>query len=410
MKGRRAKEVKMRHREQGSILVAGIIVLASMVILILPFIFHKSSQLRLTEKSYRSYAALSLAEAGVERAIWELNFGDISTWEGNDTLRTKSISSFQAADGDVIGDINISVYNPTATNPVVEASGSVSLSGAQKVVKTIRVELEQDGSPLFDCGVFADSGVTVDSNVIIQGNIGTNGTAPNSIYLRSNSQVLGDAICGPGGDPESAIYLSGSASISGEKRAASEVKEFPSVEVPTGLPFQGSFYKTSGTTVISEDGEYSSFILDSNAIVEISGDVTLYVTGEFSLLSNAQLQIQQGSSLTVYLDAPLNLSSNCEVNTSLQDATKLAFYGTDNVTGLIELNSNATIYGAVYMPNADLVLSSNIGLVGAIYGKSIELNSNVTVVFDEGLGGLSGPAGGGGTGSYVVKSWQENPN
>jgi hypothetical protein len=44
-----------------------------MVIVALPFVFKFSSQFRTTERSYKSLAALNLAEAGVERAIWELN-------------------------------------------------------------------------------------------------------------------------------------------------------------------------------------------------------------------------------------------------------------------------------------------------------------------------------------------------
>ena len=404
------RSLKESRQDKGSILVTGVIVLASLIILALPFLFHGASEFRLTEKSYKSYAALSLAEAGVERAIWELNYGDISTWNGDDTLRTKTITSFQASGGGVIGDIDISVYNPDGGVPVIDATGSVILSGAQVVSKTIQVVLRQDGTPLFDCGVFADLGVTLNSNVVIYGNVGTNGTASQVIYLNSNSKVYGDAICGPDGNPQQAIYCSGNAKVYGTKRAASQAKEFPSVEAPQGLPFQGSFYKSSGTTYITGSGEYSSFILNSNAIVRISANVIIYVTGQFSTVSNAQLQIEEGGSLALYVDGLFSLSSNCRINTELQDATKCLIYGTDNLTGGVSLSSNTAMYVGFYMPQADLNLSSNTGLTGAIYGKTVQLNSNVHVTFDEGLGGISGPPGSGGTGSYVVKSWQEKSN
>lgn len=398
---------KTKRKEQGSILVAGAIVLASLFILALPFLFHKSSELRLTEKSFKSLASISLAEAGVERAIWELNYGDISTWGGDSSLRTKAITSFQASGGNVIGDIEISVHDPEGLTPVVESTGKVILTDSKTIDKTIRVVLEPEGTPLFNYGVFADQGVTIASNVTITGDVGTNGTGYQSIYVNNNSTISGNATCGPGGDPQSAIYLKSGAQITGTREAADEIKEFPAVAAPQGLPSLGSFYLNSGTATISGSGEYTSFVVGSNSTVTISGDVKIYVAGSFSFGSNTQLQVQPGGSLEVYCAGTFNIDSNCLINTSLHDSTKLIFYGLDTLTGQIAFNSNATMYAAVYMPQADLTLASNESLSGAFYGKSIVLNTNVNVVYNEGLGQLEGTPGSGGSGSYVVKSWQE---
>jgi competence protein ComGC len=95
---------KSKNEEKGFVLVVGLIVMMVLLLLTVPFLYQLSFENRLTNKSYKSSAALSLAEAGVERAIWELNYGDISSWTGDDTLRTMGISSFQAAGGNVIGD------------------------------------------------------------------------------------------------------------------------------------------------------------------------------------------------------------------------------------------------------------------------------------------------------------------
>lgn len=79
---------------------------------LVPFIFKLSSQYRSADRSYKAIAALNLAEAGTERAIWELNHNDISTWDGDDNARTLTVSSFQTSDGTAIGDIDISVTDP----------------------------------------------------------------------------------------------------------------------------------------------------------------------------------------------------------------------------------------------------------------------------------------------------------
>lgn len=104
--------LKKRRKKRGAILVVVLWLIALMTIIAFPFLLKFSAQYRITEKSFKSLAALNLAEAGVERTIWELNYGDISTWDGDISLRTLTISSFQASDGTIIGDINISITDP----------------------------------------------------------------------------------------------------------------------------------------------------------------------------------------------------------------------------------------------------------------------------------------------------------
>ena len=106
-----------------------------------------------TKKSSKYSAALLLAKVGIERAVWELNHGNISSWSGDESLRTMTISSFNTPDGDVIGDIDVRVENPGTDNPVVESTGRVaytdSLLGSRKarivLQRQARVVLEKNG-------------------------------------------------------------------------------------------------------------------------------------------------------------------------------------------------------------------------------------------------------------------------
>ena len=143
MREKRDRGFKKRREEQGSVLVIGVLFLAFMLLLAVPFLFMLSNENRLTEKSYKSMASLSMAEAGVESAIWELNSGDISGWSGTSSLRTMNIASFQTADGNVIGSIDIRVEEPEGDNPVIESTGSVPHIGTLTVDRTARVVLER---------------------------------------------------------------------------------------------------------------------------------------------------------------------------------------------------------------------------------------------------------------------------
>ncbi|MEE8376945.1 MAG: hypothetical protein V3R45_01115, partial [Candidatus Aminicenantaceae bacterium] len=94
------KHNKNEH-ERGSVLIIALLVTLMLLILIMPFLAKLSGAYRLTEKSYRTLVATNLAEAGIERAIWELNYGSIWTWDGEANNRILELSDLQAASGNV---------------------------------------------------------------------------------------------------------------------------------------------------------------------------------------------------------------------------------------------------------------------------------------------------------------------
>ncbi len=182
MKDLKKRNSKNKHEEKGFVLVVGLIISAFLLLLAVPFLFQVSSDRRSTERSYLSVSALSLAEAGIERAIWAMNNQNTSTWNGNDDLRIMAISDFQSSDGNVMGDIIISIFSPEGENPVVEAVGSVDV-GSRTITKTVRVELQYNspiprpenainilGSPAKHAKLkIMDHDKTVHGNILISG-------------------------------------------------------------------------------------------------------------------------------------------------------------------------------------------------------------------------------------------------
>ena len=116
--------------------------------------------------------------------------------------------------------------------------------------------------------------------------------------------------------------------------------------------------------------------------------------------SNTDLIVEEGGSLTLYLSGSVDMASNCSVNNIQHDPTKLKFYGTENLTGTIRFDSNQAFYGALYMPQADLIVASNIDFFGSIYGKTVQLNANVYVSYFDGQTDFSDYR-------FAVRSWQQ---
>jgi hypothetical protein len=377
-----SKSVEGRQKEQGFVLVVGMVIMGVLLLLAIPLLYQLSFENRLTDKSFKSSAATSLAEAGVDRAIWELNYGDISGWTGDDTLRTMDISSLQAAGGNVIGDVGIRVVDPTADHPIVESRGIVAYIGDKEVVRTVRSEL--GGYPPFKFAAFGDDGIMIDQDVSIdsydsrdgaydnpgnvgsEGDIGTNSVDFNSIYMDNLADLAGDAVSGYESDPESVIITDPGANIDGEKRALPVEIELPQITPPGGLTPMGD-YSMSGTDSIFLSGEYGSFTIENNSVVTIEDNVILYITGDFYMDQNSRLDIAVGASLQIIMGGgSFEMDQTSAINNLTQDPTKFVLFGSSSFAGDIYIDQGSEFYGAIYAPNSFVELDQGDGFYGAI--------------------------------------------
>jgi len=246
-----------------------------------------------------------------------------------------------------------------------------------------------------------------DSNVGSNGDVGTNASTYGCVLLNSNARIYGNVVSGFGSDPDTDIVTQSSVIISGEKQSLSREKDIPSIPAPEGLPLMSDYYvEGDNSATISESGEYTSFNLSSNAKVTITADVTLYITGDFSMGSNTNIEIAEGVTVKIYLGGSFEQRSNTSINNLSEDPTKLMIFGTDSFTGEMEWNSNSDFWGAVYVPKADVRFRSNSDFYGSIVSKSFDLDSNARFHYDEALEEFNIDVDSEYT-LYRVKSWQE---
>lgn len=404
----------------------GLFFLTFLLLLAFPLLFQLSNENKSADRSHKSIAAISLAEAGVERAIWEMNHGDISTWSGGGSVRTMNISSFPTYDGQVIGNIGIQVDLLDGDFPVVESIGNVPYISSLSVDRETRVVLERHdvSVSLFDYGVFGEDGIELASNAQIDsynssggpydpmnpgtnGHIGTNATHLGCIYLNANASVFGGAATGPESIPEDIIIEKPVSVITGAKQSLPSPKEMPSIIPPEGLIFMGDYVLDDGSSdTIGDSGEYTNFRISNSSTVTIASDVTLYITGEFSMTSNTQLEIAGDANLTVYLGGSFVQESNTQINNLSMDPTSLMLFGTDSFVGDMEWNSNTDFWGAVYVPKANVVYNSSANFYGSVMGKYVDISSQALIHYDEALASLEIVPGSMGS-FYTVMSWQE---
>ena len=427
------------QKERGAALVVILIVTVAMLLISTPFLFKLSGQYRSADSSFKSLAALNLAEAGVERAIWELNYGDITAWDGDSTLRTLTLFSVDDSSGNPVGDVVIRVLDAEGDNPAVESMGRVVFSGSTMIEKTVRAELEWDGpAPAFDYALFGTDEVKFDDNlygapdIIVDsydsrlgdyepwddeegtnrgwdGHIGTNSTIDDKVTLSQEGFIYGNIDTGFESIPDDVIDQH-NVIILGNKQALSEPKDLGGLNPPKGLTYAGDYTVQEGfVNMISEDMEFNDLEIKENGKLVISGDVVLYVNDDFIIKSNAQIEILDGASLMLYVGHKFSSNNTSQFNNLSRDPTKFIICGTrdfDSSHDVIGIRSATDFYGGVFLPRAKVKFFTDIHIFGSVIAKEIQVISKVFFHFDTAFLDLD-PDVWRYRLDYWIKSWQE---
>lgn len=184
--------------------------------------------------------------------------------------------------------------------------------------------------------------------------------------------------------------------------------------------FNGSSYSigsnnfdTIGVTDQSREYYLTGFSTNSNSVVTIQGNVTLYVNGNFSMNSNSETKLASGAKLTIYVTGNFTLGSNTKINnnTDLDNQripSNLMIYSNaqsvSNTDYKLSLNSNSGFRGVVYAPGTAVEINSNAHIYGSVRGSFVDMHSNGEFHYDEDLGSLTG---GGNPNGYSLVYWRE---
>lgn len=345
-------------------------------------------------------AARCAADAGMTMALFEMNEKlGVEPW--NDGSLPEAINqSLPYCDA---------VYSYTVTGNSSDGYTIESVGTSGNAERKVICVLEPQGP--FEFAVFADEGAELKNSSLVDWfnfgpddenlKVGTNSIAANTFVLKNSAAVNGDVVVGVGGDPGTVINNSGT--ITGDTRAMTEKNTLPSVVVPEWLDSLPSSGTIKNDTTVTNSAKYSDINLKNNKTLLIDGDVTLYVTGEVILGNSAELQIDNDASLILYLGGDYEGKNSSTINNTTQDAQKLKIYCLDTCESMVFKNST-DLYGAIYAPNADIVLDNSANLYGAFVGKSIDLRNSAALNYDASLRDVSVNDE---AVHFIVTKWQE---
>jgi len=334
-------------------------------------------------------AARSAADAGLIKALFEMNDKlKVEPWDGS-SLPQETNTSLPNCDA---------VFSYTVTGDLGSGYTVESTGISNQAQRTVSCTLQLQGP--FEAAIFTENGMELKNSAVVDWynyteddkimQIGTNSTAPGSVVLRNSAIVYGDVVVGMDGNPGVVINDYG-ATVTGDTRALTERYVMQPVTVPEwleSLPSSGAIPNDTNDTTIFTSARYSSIDLGNSEIVTISGDITLYITGDIILGNSAELGIEEGASLTLYLGGDFEGKNSSLVNNETQDPQKLKLYGLDSCE-TIQFKNSADFYGAIYAPNADVIMHNSGNVYGAVTSKSFEQKNSAAFNYDVSLRDVS---------------------
>ena len=157
------------NNNQGSIIVMSLVITTAVLILLGVFLGSVVAERRNVERSFQRAQALHIAEAGIEKAIRDLNEEDIS-------------SPYPAISGSVadVGTFSVEITGPTFA-VTITSTGSLCHS-SMSIERKVQMRAMSLGGFLFDNAVVATNGLTISGGGHVYGDvlIGTGTTPPAS--------------------------------------------------------------------------------------------------------------------------------------------------------------------------------------------------------------------------------------
>lgn len=343
------------------------------------------------------------ADAGLTQALYEMN-KKVKVLPWNDSGLPEVISE-TLPNSDAI-------YGYAVTGDIVNGHSLKSTGAYGLRQRTVRCSLSLQG--LFEYALFGDqyvhlkNGGTIDwyNNDTDDKNlqVGTNSTLADSLDLKSAAIVNGDAVIGVGSDP-GVVINDTSGGIKGNTYIMPKEHELPQITVPEWLASLPSGGIINSNKTISSSAKYDKIDLGNSEIITINGEVSLYIIGDVILDNSAELRIinAKDASLTLFVGGNIEVKNGGVINNLSTDAKKLIIYGLDSCESIV-LKNGSDFYGAIYAPNADVVMMNSGDMFGSVIAESIDQKNSATFNYDVSLRDVTIEDIGV---RFVVRQWQE---
>lgn len=278
---------------------------------------------------------------------------------------------------------------------------STAISG--RSARRMRLEANRTWDTLFRWAAFGAEGLVVQSNArtnsydsrlgpLSWANHGEEGDVGSNldVLVRQNADIQGSVHTGQAG---SLTQLNNSEIEGGHHVMASD-QELPPIEVPS-FPLEGDMLVSGmGNVWDVRERAVGDFVLDHNSELLITGPAQI-VCNTFLIEQNSELWIDGSAGpVEIFVIGDFLLQSNARLGSTDGIPSHLVLnLVSDNVIDpdqnvdldQVDFDSNTIVWAAVYAPNAEVRIDSNLELFGSLVARRVVLDSNCQIHYDEAL-------------------------
>jgi fibro-slime domain-containing protein len=238
--------------------------------------------------------------------------------------------------------------------------------------------------------------------------ITTNTTGSEECRVISNSELWGDLLVGPGGDPADVVRLTPNGYVDGTLGTLAAPISVPPVSAPAGLgPSTGGRVYNSGVNQITTDLHVDDLTItgDARVVIPTGSHVTILADGNLLIDANgspaAGLYIEDDASLNLYVDGDVDIYTRARAVNA--DPSLFRFYMLKGGGVDLDLRSNnGDVRAVVVAPGGDLEMTQGSQFWGTFVGREVDLENSCMLYLDMSISGgaagdsagLAGPAGG----------------
>jgi hypothetical protein len=412
-----------QNRVEGNVLMVTLFMASLLGMFLVYYLNLIQTQRGFVARSQAWNASLSVAEAGVEEALAQLNPGAIVP------SINRAANGWGGPTGGEFGPMlrnlpggSYSVYLTSDTMPIIYSTGyATNLALGAVVKRTVRVTTTT--TPAFSVALGAKNGVDFSGNGTMTDsfNSALTNLSNNGLYDPGKTSTNGDVASVAG------IVNVGNADISGKvilgPTATNSIGSNGQVTGGTSFDFNVDLWdvvvpQAAWLQVAPKnqtiDGVSYNYVFDSpgsiysNSISGLNGSIYVGTNTQVTLLVSGSANIPTvriaggpgvAGNLTLYADGPtFSLATITNGN-----ATNFVYLGTTNNTQ-VNFTGNSTFTGVLYAPEALVKLSGGgnniVDFIGSIIGNTVKVTGHFQFHYDENL--LRTLMRG-----YQASSWQE---
>ncbi len=296
-------------------------------------------------------AARTAADAGLTKAVFEMNEKLDSSWDDN-TMPQAINETLPGCDAT----FSYTVTGDASSGYTVECIGN-SGQAQKEVSATLRLK------GLFENAIYAEDSILIENDSLVDASgadIVTNPDGAGTTITNESTILDGDI--------------------------TEEHLDLPEISVPDEV-----------------DYEYANLDIPKDDPLTIDGDVILYVPGDITMKNYCELQVSPGSSLILYLGGAFTIENISKVNTLTQEPKRCQIYGV-GAEQTFTLGNETVFYGVIYAPNAVIDVGNATIVHGAIVADNVVISNESELYYDTSLSDVGFSDMGV---KFVVKRWRE---